>query len=126
MAKEYLTDEEWKNQEEMQRANHLKCLILGKGDDGLLSAVSELLGNRLESTAGRNERVVPVSDFIDYLIQTGFAKNPDEAKEKALPMMKERRMCYKVTPNLSYSIRIRKVSDNPNGSEFYKVSRYMG
>jgi hypothetical protein len=124
MTNEFLTDDEWRIQNEIEKANKLKSLILGRGDDGPLGAISELFRNKLESVAGRTERVVSVDEFVNCLVQAGFANTSNEAKQ-ILPSMYERTMNYKVTPNLSYSIRIMKVSNN-TGIEKYRVSRFIG
>jgi len=122
---EYLTEDELRIEEEREKVNRLKCLVLGRGDDGPLAAISKLFGNILESVAGRNERVVSVDDFVTYLVQAGLTTNPDKARQEVLPIMENRRMCYKVTPDLSHSIHISKVRTS-EGREGYRVSRYIG
>jgi len=108
-----------------EQANLLKNLILGRGDDGPLSAISEIFGNILERRCGRNEKIVPVEDFVSYLVQAGFGISADEVKEKVLPDMEDRSMYYKATADCCWSIRTVKVS-NAQGNVAYRVSRYIG
>ncbi|MEK6879487.1 MAG: hypothetical protein AABY22_07770 [Nanoarchaeota archaeon] len=125
LAEEYLTDEQWKTEIESRKANTLKNLILGPGDDGLLSALSGIFSNRFSGQTGVNKRVVPVDEFVNYLVKAGFADNPDEARQKVLPTMDSRRMCYKCEGDLSYSISVHKVRDS-TGNIAYKLQRYIG
>jgi hypothetical protein len=120
MIDKFLTDDEWR----IQQANKLKSIVLGRGDDGPLGAISELFHNKLDNIAGRTERVVSVDEFVTDLVEAGFAKNPDEARQ-LLPNMRERTLNYKVTPEISYSIRIMHVK-NYIGVEGYRISRFIG
>ena len=115
MPTEFLTESELENEKEMQKVSNLKNLVFGRGDDGLLCA----LGLR------KSEKIIFDDTFVDYLIRAGFAKDKDEARQKVLPKMEGKHMCYKTTPDLSYSISIHKVR-NDDGREAYRVSRYIG
>ena len=125
MSNTYKTETEWELENELEKANKLKTLILGRGDDGVLSAISGIFDDRLSSVAGKNERVVSVDDFVDYLVQSGFARNSYEAREEVLPKMENQRMNYRVTQNCSWSLRINKVRDG-EGNSAYRVSRFIG
>jgi len=116
MPREFLTTEERKFKDNMQKASKLKSIILGRGDDGPFSFI-----------IGRNQRVVSEHDFVDSLVQAGFAQNSDEAREDVLPRMEKRDMCYKVarSSEITYSIGVNKVSDG-SGNEAYRVSRFIG
>jgi hypothetical protein len=125
MFHEYKTQEDWKMNMDLKNANRLKNLVLGRGDDGFLSSISEIFGNKLRGFVGENEKVVPTDDFVNYLVQANFARNRDEARKYVLPTMQDSTMRYKSSPEGTWSLRVNRVEDQ-EGKEAYRVSRFIG
>ena len=133
-SEKYLTETEWQISEDEGKAARLKNIVLGRGHDGPLSAISNLslknkitrhFGKKFVNITGRNDAVISRDTFVQALVEAGFAKNTEEAIQQVLPSMEDTKLDYQTTGEGSYKLHIQKVTNREKTKEAYRLSRII-